>query len=57
MSFKKKIVLALLFLFAVLLNVFILTHRSGLSDTVEVTRQTQCSSITEIHRSSSLRIR
>lgn len=36
MSFKKKIVLALLFLFAVLLNVFILTHRSGLSDTVEV---------------------
>ncbi len=35
MSFKKKIVLALLFLFAVLLNVFILTHRSGLSDTVE----------------------
>ena len=28
--------LALLFLFAVLLNVFILTHRSGLSDTVEV---------------------
>ena len=36
MSFKKKIVLALLFLFAVLLNVFILTHGSGLSDTVEV---------------------
>lgn len=36
MSFKKKIVLALLFLFAVLLNVFILTHKGSTSDTVEV---------------------